>query len=84
MVALLKQKSKVSIKHKDRKKWELADVFKQRKIQEENKNDAPNSQHANQNKAVTQRDKNKIKPQILEKFDVEMEKKWIINSVKII
>ena len=50
MVALLKQKSKVSIKHKDRKKYELADVFKQRKIQEENKNDAPNSQQANQNK----------------------------------
>ena len=76
MVALLKQKSKVSIKHKDRKKYELADVFKQRKIQEENKNDAPNSQQANQNKGGMQKDKKNIKPHILEKYDVEMEKKW--------
>ena len=39
MVDLLKQKSKITVQHKERKSFEAADIFKKRKIQEEVKND---------------------------------------------
>ena len=32
MVALLKQKSKITVQHKERKVYEQADVFKKRKV----------------------------------------------------
>ena len=35
MVALLKQKAKITINRKERKKYEVADVFKKRKLNDE-------------------------------------------------
>ena len=35
MVALLKQKAKITINRKERKKYDVADVFKKRKLDEE-------------------------------------------------
>ena len=72
MVDLLKQKSKIIMQHKERKAFAPADVFKQRKIQEEAKNDPRKSQQASNANKTDAKEAKKIQPQILEKYDVEM------------
>ena len=76
MVDLLKQKSKIIMQHRERKTFAPADVFKQRKIQEEANNKEQIQPKSNSTNKQAGKEAKKIQPQIIEKYDVEMEKKW--------
>ena len=72
MVALLKQKAKIVIQRKDRTKYAVADVFKQRKLDESN---LAQSQVQPQGSSLIEKDKKeakKITPKVIEKLDADM------------
>ena len=87
MVELLKQKSKLIVQRKDRKTYELADVFKRRKVQDDSGAQIPGSGSAGvqipgagaavssgpkQPVAGQKKETKVIKPTIIEKFDDPM------------
>lgn len=62
MVALLKQKAKITINRKERKTYDLADVFKKRKLNEEDLASSLLQPQATDEEKKGQKDKKKIKP----------------------
>ena len=77
MVDLLKQKSKIIMQHRERKTFAPADVFKQRKIQPADAQPPPTANKKQEESKHGAKEGKKIQATILEKYDVEMEKKWV-------
>jgi len=75
MVALLKQKAKITINRKERTKYDVADVFKKRKL---NESSLAESQIQPQGPGEQKKEGNqrpKITPTVIEKYDVNMSTK---------
>ena len=73
MVALLKQKSKVTIQHKPRKTYEIKNMFKRAKIDEdltqEQRDQAAKALGLSETGKTSRRN---IRPTVIERFDVEI------------
>jgi len=72
MVALLKQKAKITIDRKPRTKYELADILKKRKLNESSLAESFVQPQADDEKKGEAKDPKKIKPHVVEKYDVNM------------
>ena len=69
MVSLLKAKSKIILNTKSRKKYEIADVFPKRKIQNINSGGNSNCNQLQDRSAADNSQTKKIAPTILEKYE---------------
>ena len=72
MVSLLKQKSKITIQRKPRAKYELADAIKKRKLNVSSLEDNMSQSQASNNSKSTEKDPKRIQPQIIQKYDIDM------------
>ena len=74
MVALLKQKSKITVQHKQRVKYEIKNIFKRPKIDDNLNKDKVNNTSNALGFSGTGKTAGKIVPTIIEKYDTEMTK----------
>jgi len=65
MVSLLKQKAKITIHRKERTKYDLADVFKKRKLNDGDLASSLLQPQGSEEEKINSKEKKKIVPQIL-------------------
>ena len=75
MVALLKQKAKITINRKERTKFEVADVFKRRKLNQSSLAESQVQPQGDAKKKSGSSAPKKVQPTIIEKYDEPMNTK---------
>ena len=72
MVALLKQKAKVGLVHKNRKSYEIKPIFQSNKRAKERESQIPTFSKSKEEEKLNESKAKKIQPKIVEKYDQPM------------